>query len=219
MDKNKGTKIIAIIALIVAVIGLSLGFAAFSSILTIQSSAEVTPDETDFSNNIKFVTTEGSGNSVTASGQGATGDNATLGDSQISNIKAHFTKPGQSVTYSFKVKNESSYDAYLKSIIFGNANGDSKPIVCKAADGTDASLVEEACKGIYVTVTVGEGDGTKAVATNGSNDEIDEHKLAKKLGEEPVTVKIEYKTGSGVADGKFDVVIGDVKLNYSTQDL
>ena len=35
MEKDRGTKVIAIVALIVAVVGLSLGFAAFSSTLTI----------------------------------------------------------------------------------------------------------------------------------------------------------------------------------------
>ncbi len=216
MDKNKSSKIIAIIALIVAVIGLSLGFAAFSRVLTIKSSAEVTPDETEFANNVKFVTSDGEGSTVTGSNTGnATSEEATLVDNQISNIKAHFTKPGQSVTYSFKVKNESSYDAYLKSITFDNATSGTSAIKCTEKEGTTASLVEAACRGIKVTVTV--GTDPKAVATNGSNDEIDEHKLAKNT-DETVTVKIEYEVGSEVADGNFDVAIGDIKLNYSTQD-
>lgn len=44
MERNKKTKVIAIVALIIGVIGLSIGFAAFSSILNIQSSANVKPD-------------------------------------------------------------------------------------------------------------------------------------------------------------------------------
>ncbi len=212
MEKNKGTKIIAIIALIVAVIGLSLGFAAFSSILTIQSSAEVKPNESDFK--VVFATSTDSGTTVTATptGEGASGDSATISDTQITGLKAKFTKPGQSVTYTFKAKNVSNYDAYLKSINFSGT-----PISCSPETGTTANLVTEACKGIHVTVTVG-ADNAKAVASDGSNGAIDNHKLAKQTGTEPVTVKIEYRTGSGLADGKFNVTIGDVKLNYSTQD-
>ena len=48
MERNRQTKVIAIVALCVAVVGLTLGFAAFSNTLTISSSATVTPNESDF---------------------------------------------------------------------------------------------------------------------------------------------------------------------------
>ncbi len=216
MEKNKSSKIIAIIALIVAVIGLSLGFAAFSSILTIQSSADVTPSESDFK--VVFATTDDEGSEVTATttGEGATADNATISDTKITGLKAKFTKPGQSVTYTFKAKNESDYDAYLKSINIANAAEGETSIKCTAGTG-DAGLVAKACNGIKVTVTVGEGGGKNAMAVNESNTAIDSHLLDKKIGTEPVTVKIEY-TGTDVADGTFTVAIGDITLNYSTQD-
>ena len=41
MSENKGYKVIAIAALVFGVIGVTLGYAAFSSTLTIKSSAEV----------------------------------------------------------------------------------------------------------------------------------------------------------------------------------
>ncbi len=214
MEKNKSSKIIAIVALIVAVIGLSLGFAAFSRVLTIKSSAEVTPSESDFK--VVFATsTDDESNTVTGTpnGSGVTADNATINETEITGLKAKFTKPGQSVTYTFKAKNVSNYDAYLESITFANAADGTKPIVCKAGTSTSNDLVTKACEGIQVTVTV----GTKDMAVNSSNDEIDDHLLAKQ-GSENVTVKIEYKANSEVADEKFDVTIGDVKLNYSTQD-
>lgn len=43
MERNRKVQVIAIVALIVEVIGLSIGFAAFSSILNVQSSANVKP--------------------------------------------------------------------------------------------------------------------------------------------------------------------------------
>ena len=48
MEKDRGTKAIAIVALLIGVVGLSVGFAAMSSTLTIESSADVAPSENDF---------------------------------------------------------------------------------------------------------------------------------------------------------------------------
>ena len=45
MEKNRSGQFIALLALIVAIVGVSVGFAAFSSALSIQSSANVTPDQ------------------------------------------------------------------------------------------------------------------------------------------------------------------------------
>ena len=41
MEKSRRTQYIAIIALVIGVVGLSIGFSAFSSVLQIQSSATV----------------------------------------------------------------------------------------------------------------------------------------------------------------------------------
>ena len=48
MERDRSAKIIAIVALCVAVVGLSIGFAAFSNNLTIKSNATVTPNQNDF---------------------------------------------------------------------------------------------------------------------------------------------------------------------------
>ena len=48
MKQNKQSKLVAILALCVSVVGLTLGFAAFSNTLTISSSATVKPDQKDF---------------------------------------------------------------------------------------------------------------------------------------------------------------------------
>ena len=48
MKQRKQSKIIAILALCVSVLGLTLGFAAFSNTLTISSSAVVSPNASDF---------------------------------------------------------------------------------------------------------------------------------------------------------------------------
>ena len=213
--KDRSAQVIAIIALFFAVIGLSLGFAAFSQTLTIHSSAEVKPDQTAF--NVKFSSSEESLateeiTGVTGGEAGATADPATISGTEISGLKAKFTKPGQDVTYTFYVRNEGEYDAYLKSITYKNASETGTSINCKPGSDTDAGLVATACNGMKVTVTVNSTE-----TTTESNSSISEHKLAKGAGEE-VKVKIEYASGSGIADGDFTVEIGDIELLYKSQD-
>ena len=48
MKNSRQTKLLVIIALVLALTGMSLGFAAFSSTLSISSSASVTPNSSDF---------------------------------------------------------------------------------------------------------------------------------------------------------------------------
>ena len=48
MERDRSAKIIAIVALCVAVVGLSIGFAAFSNNLTIKSNATVSPNQNDY---------------------------------------------------------------------------------------------------------------------------------------------------------------------------
>lgn len=56
MEKNRSSQIIAIIGLGIGIIGLSIGFAAFSNVLNIQSSANVKPDSSTM--NIDFTSAE-----------------------------------------------------------------------------------------------------------------------------------------------------------------
>ena len=56
MEKNRSAQVIAIVALVVGVVGLSIGFAAFSSVLNIQTSANVKPDSSTM--NVDFSSAE-----------------------------------------------------------------------------------------------------------------------------------------------------------------
>ena len=48
MEKQRQMKLLSIVTLVVAIIGMTLGFAAFSTTLSISSSATVTPTSEDF---------------------------------------------------------------------------------------------------------------------------------------------------------------------------
>ena len=219
MEKNRSSKIIAVLALVVGVAGLSLGFAAFSNTLTIQSSAEVKPDDSkfnvDFSTSTTAVETDPVVATLNKTAEGFTATNGTIDNSTdpvISNLKATFTEPGQTATYSFYAYNAGEYDAFLKSITFENVAGESAAKVCTPATGTTAALVASACEGISVSVKV----GTESVTT-GSIASITNHSLLKAAAE-PVVVTISYDSDAAIADGDFSVAFGDIKLSYASVD-
>ncbi len=214
MNDAKSFRVIALVALALAVIGVTLGYAAFSSTLTISSAAEVRPDPStfnvDFSSSNSSVVTDPivatlSPNNV--SGFSAT--NATInntGDPTITNLKATFTEPGQTATYSFYAYNAGEYIAYLNSIVFSGSK------TCTPAQGTRQDLVTSACNGITLTVKV----GSEAV-TDTSVASISGHSLGIN-GAEPIIITIAYTAGSTLADGNFDVTFPDIVLTYESAD-
>lgn len=213
MENNKGYKVITIIALVLGVLGVSLGYAAFSNTLTISSSAEVKPNSlnfnVDFSSSSSAVETNDIAATLSATVDGFTATDATIDnttDPKISNLKATFTEPGQSAVYSFYTYNAGRYVAYLNSIVFQGSK------TCTAKTGTTQSLVDTACNGISLSVKVGsESATTSSVAT------ITGHSLAVDASEQ-VIVTISYDSESGEADGDFDVTLPDIVLTYDSVD-
>lgn len=217
MEKNRSSQIIAIIGLGIGIIGLSIGFAAFSNVLNIQSSANVKPDSStmnvDFSSaedkvEIAEITPTATPNTVTATN--AVIDNS--GDPTISNLSATFTEPGQSVVYKFYAYNAGELNAYLKSIVFGNVTGQNTTKICTSAEGTTDALVQKACEKISVKIKVG-----NELETSTGKASITAHNLAKGTSE-LITVTLEYEAGAERADGDFTVSFGDISLNYSSAD-
>lgn len=215
MERGRRLQIITIIVLTICVIGLSIGFAAFSNVLNIKPNATVSPSSNSF--NVDFSSKEDevviseitpivSPTNLTASK--AVIDNT--GAPTISNLNATFTKPGQSVTYEFYAYNDGELDAFLKSIIYSNVTGESSNKVCTAAVGTTDSLVQSACTGISVKV------GNES-STIGSVASISNHSLVKKTGEKIIVI-IEFAENVQVTDGDFSVSFGDIALNYSSVD-
>ena len=215
MEKNRSGQFIALLALIVAIVGVSVGFAAFSSALSIQSSANVTPDQNtlnvDFSssatavvtNDIKPTTTP-----TTVVATDATIDNSA--DPVIRNLSATFKEPGQKAVYTFYAYNAGELEAFLKSIVYENVSSKNSNKVCTAGEGTTDALVQKACEGISLKVKV----GTEAETSSGIAS-ISNHSLGKAKSEE-ITVTLEYASDATRADGDFTVSFGDVTLNYSS---
>ena len=115
MEKERGAKIIAIVALLIAVVGLTVGYAAYSSTLTINGTANVDP--ASWKVNFGYKT----GDSLTGTIKGhATETTApTLADTTISGFDVTLTAPGDSVTYNFLIKNSGTLNAKLANFTMG----------------------------------------------------------------------------------------------------
>ena len=215
MEKNRSGQFIALLALIVAIVGVSVGFAAFSSALSIQSSANVKPDQStlnvDFSSSDTAVVTNAikpTTTPTTVVATDATIDNSA--DPVIRNLSATFKEPGQKAVYTFYAYNAGELEAFLKSIVYENVSSKNSNKVCTAGEGTTDALVQKACEGISLKVKV----GTEAETSSGIAS-ISNHSLGKKKSEE-ITVTLEYASDATRADGDFTVSFGDVTLNYSS---
>lgn len=231
MERDRSSKIIAIIAVFVAIVGLSLGFAAFTRTLVIQSSAAIEPSDTTFSVKLSSKSTEvDTTNTEIAVDKSATATDTkgsivinNTGNPSISGLGATFTKPGEHVTYTFYAVNDGEYDAFLKSIEIANAASGTHGVECTAKDSADPTMVASACKGIKMTVTVAtDKTATATFDSTSSNTGITLTSIPKAVADSKnshtVVVKLEYLADSALADGSFDVKFGTVSLKYSSQD-
>ena len=213
----KENRSLTVIALIVAILALSMGFAAFSNTITIKSNAVVTPDNTT----MRVVFSQSSNSEVTGGehavlpdddtyGDPGTIDNSETGDSVLKALHAKFTAPGQSVTYNTNlyIYNAGNYQAQIKSIVFNNAPGSSTYKKCTAGTGSTDELVQSACNGITISVKVGTKTATPLDPTL-NNQIIGIHESL------PVEVTISYG-GEIYSDGPFEVAFGDIVVTSSS---
>ena len=202
--RRNGAKYVIVFALLISVAALSLGFAAFSSTLTIESEADVVGDPTKFNVSLSKSSSSATTGSVTPTVTGATGSAATLSANKIEGLKATFTDKGQSVKYSFYAYNAGQFIGYLNSVSIGSKT-------CTPVEGTTQSYVTSACNGISISVKVGSD------TYNSTNNSIANHTLA--IGAaEVVEVTISYASNAALADGDFTVAFGDIVLTYGSAD-
>ena len=202
MEHNRSTKVVAIIALLVGVLGLSVGFSAYSKTLNINNvQATVQGNASNFQVLFSKSSDSTASGSVTGSGD-VTGGTATIDGTTISNLTANFTKAG-SVTYDFFVRNEGLMPAHLKKITYGEKS-------CTTTNGATQSLVTAACNDITVTVTVG------GQAFTGNTTETSKVPVLNKKTGAAVSVKI-TNSGANAVDGDFKATIANISLEYSSQ--
>lgn len=210
-------KTMAIVALCLAILCLTIGFTAFSSTLKINSGANVKPDSNTF--NVDFSSSESSIetnpitptlNPITLTAENGIINNT--GNPTISGLSVEFKEPGQKATYTFYARNIGEYTAFLKSINYLNVAGKNSPRVCTALGDTNDTLVQAACDDITLSVKVGNEE-----MVTGTNGNINNHNLNVGMSEK-IIVEIEYAVDGDTADGQFSVQFGDISLNYNSVD-
>ena len=239
MRQNRQSKVVAILALCVSVVGLTLGFAAFSNTLTISSSATVSPDETDFNINVygitdfkgtiitgtissppvEFFTSETTSvaNKYSSSDLALTASDSKITDNgksiTISDINVGLTEPGQFVSYYYMIKNEGEYDVYLDLNKYDTEEmvigGYQIEGTCTAGEGTSETLVNEACPYVILTNDLHRYDYGELYA-NG-------YYVQMKKGEYIILQRtIKYESTNKLADGAFYVAFEDLTLEFTS---
>lgn len=133
--EGRNSKVVAIVALCVGVVGLSLGFAAFTSQLTITSGATVTVDQdTQFGNVFGYDVNP------------TVGTVAKKYDKTWTGVNHNFTAIGQDATYTATIVNDSELTAYLENTPTATVTS------CTAPEGTTETLRAAACGEIKLTV-------------------------------------------------------------------
>ena len=235
MERDRKVKLLSIIALVLAIAGMSLGFAAFSSTLTISSSATVTPNSDDFS--VEFIGMDSNEeytlkNSIIGiSENGAIGSTATITNGNtatISNINVSFTEPGQSVTYPYIIKNTGLYNTYMRTGLVKVPSGQTSPIVCTAADNSTVTqeLLDSACAGIDVQFHFSKDSalfnmGIREIYKKGGDRPTEFSWVSDPFIMQPgeyITAyySVQYAEDAVRADGAFNVEIADSELAFST---
>ena len=221
-DQRKNKMIfIGILALVVG--SITIGFAAFSNVLTIRSSATVNPDPSTFNVSLSCAT-----DSIDKSCEIApTSDNTSVATNSskasisadgktLSNIGAAFTEPGQSVSYTVHAYNAGQYTAWVQEHGQDGVNSTSNTRVCTAGEGTSQELADAVCHdSIALLYTIGEFSSFGAGTHWYSSAPPVELKLGKQQYHD-ITITIKYKDGGARADGPFTVEFGDMYFNYGT---
>ena len=212
--ENKSGKIIAIVALAVAVVALSVGFAAFADTLTINGTATTTANGNAFDDTTTGGLRYKSGSAkcyLTSDNTKAALANATVGtldDDSWSGIMVPLGDSANNVTCEAVVENNTNYIAYLTTLA---SNG---PITC-ASDGANATANANAvCAATTVNV---------AVSTN-TNDKITFSNTAATLspgngniaanGTATVTVNIVY--AGATTDNDVTITLPTITHDYSS---
>ena len=225
MEKSNGGRILAVIALVVAIAGLSLGFAAFSTSLRIDTAANVNVNNANW--NVGFSTDgtdiEDVSNARTVDANGGVNpgviDVTKYTISQNTNATLS-TTAGSSVSYNLSILNKGTIAANLESVNFNNAT-----VTCQNAGGSSSRLIEgQAGAGTYQTggnsTTISNADCAKmfgaSVSINGTTytsatSAITPLTIAANNGV-PVVLTLSY-LGTADADAVAATLDGDIIVN------
>lgn len=225
MGNNNG-RVIAIIALVVAVIALSIGFAAFADDLTITGNAVLEKNDV-FEPNVRYVTSSATcvyddGNNTNAITTGYSA--GTLDDDTWTGISVPLKNEEgkKKVICTAQVENQSAYDAYLTSI------ASSSGLTCAAADASNDPVtnLSDVCgtnnANVKATVIIGDSQSStdkieiqNAQVTNSSTTGKIDKKNDPTVDTTNVYVIFEY-LGTAEPDGNVLITLPTITHHYST---
>lgn len=245
MEKQRKIKVISIIALIVAVLGLTVAFAALSETLTINGTASLDAATWDVHfENISSPTITGDASEV--SPPEITDNGITL-----SGININLTKPKDSVKYTVDVVNDGTINAEIVNIVKGQMTAEQEKAIEFSVTNEDGTNLEQgfilnAKEKQKLVVTIRYKDEIEAsdllseqsinlsltlnyVQTDLSQDSSDsESGSSGNYGEETIswdlsdTVKMTYYNGELQSDGTYDngtlVISGEGEIPGMTED-
>ena len=198
MEKDRGFKIIAIAALLLSVVGLSIAYAGYTSTLTVAGTA--TASGSDSTWKIQWTELDNG----TATGYASVADKTLAIDSStkqsISGFLGTVKAPGDTITYTWKVENAGALNATLASVTLGQLS-------CAPA-ATGGSTSEEAaalCNKLSIAFTY---DGAALTSsTTGS--------LASGA-KKNVSMVLTYAAGDAVAlSGDVAITLGQTSFVYN----
>ncbi len=167
-NNGREMKVLIVAALIISIVAIGIGFAAFTETLTINGTAKVQASDWKIQfANLQNVVKKGTATVVTE---------PTLSDTSIKTYDVTFKTPGDSISYTFDVKNTGDYNAKLTTITIPTPTCTGKEGAATAA--ADATKV---CDKLTYTLTY--SDGT-ALALGDT--------LAKETGSRTMTLTLTY---------------------------
>lgn len=159
--KDRGFKVIAIAALLLAVVGLTVAYASYTE--TLKVSGTVTAKSSTESWDVHFTPPS----APTLGGIATVVEVPAVNATVISGFDVNFFAPGDSVEYDFNVVNGGKLDAKLTAVSLGSLS-------CKPGNGATKATDEEAtalCADLTFALTYADGTEIKTgdVITNTSN--------------------------------------------------
>ena len=242
MEKKNGGKILTVIALVIAVVGLSLGFAAYSTSLQISSVADVGANNNwnvGFSTDNTNIANVSTATALTGKDEENANDGSvdvtkyTINQTANSNATLE-TKTGSQVTYTLSILNKGSLTAYGDSLTFAthpvtcsNVSSSSSTVIEGTADagttltgGNTRTITQEECEAMFgVSLSI---DGTEYVAGESTTGFASSTIPAN--GSVPAILKIWYKgdtaanTAAAKLDGDIIVTAGTITTVYKSNN-
>ena len=214
MEKNNG-KLIAIIALVVAVVALSVGFAAFTDSLNITGSAKAAAQSNPFDDGTNGLNYRANTNACVFTGTETSAISGTysagnLSDDSWTGISVPLTAEHSSVTCTATIENKTSYTAYLTSL---GANGG---VSCSSTGANATTNANNVCATVNVVVQIGTGDANKLTFGNtqpSANTSTTSSIAAS--GTQDVTVTISYSP-SALTDEDVTITLPTITHDYSS---